>query len=325
MILPGDNNLEKASKKNIPFIKWQKPMLKVLYALIPVVVASIYFFGWRSLCLLILVNAAGFLCEYAFARYYKEPVSSSIFVTNVLFTLILPPNLPYWMAIIGIVFGVVFGKMVFGGFGKNIFNPAMVGRAFIYINFANPMTGKWFSPFSFFPAGFMHYTTDSVCSATPMKVMKAGGEIPLSSLFFGNTGGCLGETCAILIILGGIYLVWTKTANKNIVISCFASTLLLQGIFWLCDLQGAFDPLRAILSGGFMLGVFFMATDPVSACQTNPGRWIYGALIGSLTIIIRQFSVWAEGFMFAILLANMFGPIIDYTIREMTKKRKNTT
>lgn len=309
-----------ASGNSRNLIKWQKPMTRVLWALAPVCVGAIFFFGWRFLIVLAIVNAAGFFCEWMFCRHYRESVSSAIFVTNTLFALIIPPTLPIWMAVVGVSFGVIFGKMVFGGFGKNIFNPAMVGRAFIYINFAMPMTSKWVAPFDGGTGGFIHYAADTVSGATPMQVLTHGGEIAISKLFLGQISGCYGETSALLILIGGLYLVWTKTANRLIVVSCFAGFILIQGALWLTHAGGAFDPLRALLSGGFMLGAFFMATDPVSACQTNEGKIIYGFLIGALTVVIRVFSVWAEGMMFAILLANMFGPIIDIAVREIKSR-----
>lgn len=313
---------DKNEAKKIELIKWQLPMKRVLYALAPVVLSAVYFFGWRCLIMLLVVNIAGFLAEYAFARYYREPVSSAVFVSNVLFALIIPPNLPYWMAAVGIIFGIVFGKMVFGGFGKNVFNPALAGRAFIYINFGAPMTARWYEPFKSVIGGFGHYTTDAVSGATPMAAMKAGTDVPISSLLLGNTSGCMGETCALLIILGGLYLIYKKTASYMIVSSCIISMLALQAILWASGVKNAIEPFHAMLSGGFMLGAFFMATDPVSACKTTPGKWIYGALIGILTVIIRVFSIWAEGFMFAVLLANMFAPITDYAINALKKGKK---
>jgi Na+-transporting NADH:ubiquinone oxidoreductase subunit B len=315
---------EAKTEKKVPLIKGQLPMQRVLYALAPAVVASVYFFGWRSLAVLAVVNIAGFFTEYCFCRYYKEPVSSAVFVSNVLFALILPPTLPLYMAVIGIVFGILFGKMVFGGFGKNVFNPALVGRAFIYVNFSVNMNNKWFEPFRGFPAGLTKYseTVDAITKATPIRIMADGGDFPIADLFWGNISGCYGETCAILLILGGLYIIWKKAANYRIVVSCFISAMLLQGIFWQTGIEGAVDPIRSILSGGFMIGAFFMATDPVSATQTQEGRWIYGTLIGLLTIVIRQFSNWPEGIMYAILLANMFAPITDIAVKGWKEKQK---
>jgi Na+-transporting NADH:ubiquinone oxidoreductase subunit B len=310
--------------KPVALIQWQPPMTRVLWALTPAMAASVWFFGWRSVAMLAVVNAFGFLAEYAFARYNREPVTSSVFVTGCLFALILPPNLPFWMAATGIVFGVVFGKMVFGGFGKNIFNPALVGRAFIYVNFTTAMNNRWYEPFGGTLGGLTGYAPDTVCSATPIAVLKACGEMPWLRLLLGNTAGCLGETSALLLILGGAWLLWKKTANRTIVAATIGSFLVLHGAFWLAGLGGVTDPLRAMLSGGFLLGAFFMATDPVSATKTEPGRWLYGILIGTLTVIIRTFSVWPEGFMFALLLANMFGPITDFLATEWQTRRKQT-
>ncbi|MFC1736195.1 RnfABCDGE type electron transport complex subunit D [Candidatus Hydrogenedentota bacterium] len=294
-------------------------MKRVLYAVAPLAMASVCFFGWRGLMMLAVVNVFGFLTEYAFARAYKEPVSSSVFVTILLFALSLPPTLPFWMAAVGIVFGVTFGKMVFGGFGKNIFNPALVGRAFIYVSFPVHMNSKWVEPFAGFAGGMAGYLPDAITSATPMREC---GEVALGRLLLGNTAGCLGETSALLALFGGLYIIWRKAANYRIVVSGLAGMLTFQTILWLAGAEAALDPLYALCSGGFMFGLMFFATEPVSGAQTNEGRWIYGGFIGTLTVVIRQFSGWAEGMMFAILLANMFAPIMDHGIREYKKSRK---
>lgn len=308
--------------KSVALIQWQPAMTRVLWALTPALAASVWFFGWSSLVTLAVANACGFLTEYAFARHRQEPVTSAVFVTSSLFALTLPPNLPLWMVAIGIIFGVGFGKMVFGGFGRNIFNPALVGRAFIYVNFTTAMNNRWFEPFGGPGGGWLSYAPDTVCTATPIAVLKAGGEMPWLRLLLGNTAGCLGETSALLLILGGAWLLWHQTANRTIVAATLGSFLALQGAFWLAGMTGVTDPLRAMLSGGFMLGVLFMATDPVSATKTQLGRWCYGIMIGTLTVIIRTFSVWPEGFMFAILLANMFGPITDFCVTAWPLRRK---
>ncbi|MBN1900206.1 RnfABCDGE type electron transport complex subunit D [Candidatus Sumerlaeota bacterium] len=297
-------------------------MANAFYALVPIVIASVYFFGWRSLALLVIVNIAGFLTEYAFCRVYRQPVSSAVFVTNFLFALSLPPTLPLWMAAVGVIFGLTFGKMVFGGFGRNVFNPALVGRAFIYVAFPNHTNAFWSDPFRGFPAGFAHFAGDAITGATPMTILKQGGEIPLVDLVAGFTGGSLGETCGILILLGGLYILWKKSADYRIVISGFVGFLLLQWIVWATGTQGALAPVPALFSGSFLFGLFFFITEPVSASQTNIGKWIYGFLFGALVVIIRTFSVWREGTMFAVLLANVFAPIMDLAIREIQAKRK---
>jgi Na+-transporting NADH:ubiquinone oxidoreductase subunit B len=310
---------QQAKKK--PIVKWQKPNVGVMTALIPAIIASIYYFGLRSLLLLTVVTVSGFLTEYIFLKaYYKEPVSSAVFVTCFLFTLTLPPTLPIWIAVVGIVFGILFGKMVFGGFGRNIFNPAITGRAFIYVSFGAPMTAGWVGPFKDFPGGFGAFASDAVTGATPMMKIAKGAEVSKVSLLLGNISGCLGETSAILLLIGGIYIIVKKFASYRIVISGTLSMLLIQTVLWLFRVKGIIDPLSAFLGGGFMLGILYMATDPVSASQTNPGRWIYGAFIGAVTAVIRNFSIWSGGVMFAILLGNMFAPILDYYIKQAKKK-----
>jgi Na+-transporting NADH:ubiquinone oxidoreductase subunit B len=311
------------SAKKQPLIRWQKPNVGVVYALIPAALFSIYTFGWRSLVLLVVVNAAGFLTEYLFLKaYYREPVSSAVFVSAFLFTLSIPPTLPIWMAVIGIVFGIAIGKMAFGGFGRNVFNPAITGRAFIYVSFGVPMTAAWVSNIGGFPGGFTVYAADAATKATPMMSILNGVDVTRMSMFLGLESGCVGETSALLLLLGGIYIIWKKYANYRIIISGFLGMLVVQTALWLAGIDRALDPLAAVLGGGWMMGVLFMITDPVSAAQTNPGRWIYGSFFGAATALIRTFSIWSEGVMFAILLANMFAPIVDHYVRQGKAKRR---
>jgi len=306
-------------------------MKRVLYALVPVAIASVYFFGWRALVVLAAVNAAGFLTELIFTRYTKTEVTSAVFVTCFLFALSLPPGIPIWIAVVGIVFGVLFGKMVFGGFGRNVFNPALVGRVFIYISFGLPLTGRW--PLPLTPAagalllpsgagGFTRWAADALSGATPLRLLRQGEPVNVLPLLWGNMAGSLGETSALLIVLGGLFIVWKKAANWRIVVSSLSGFVVLQVIFWLAGVRNAADPLTALLAGSVLMGMFFMATDPVSASQTQGGRWIYGALVGALTVLIRTFSIWPEGVMFAILLGNTFAPIIDHLIRQRAAKKK---
>lgn len=303
-------------------VKWQSPMRRVLMALVPVVCASVYFFGWRVLAVILLTNLVGFLTEYAFARPRNEPVTSAVFVTATLLALSLPPALPFWMAVVGVVFAVTFGKMVFGGFGKNIFNPALTGRAFLYVSFGGYMTALWHEPVSGPWGGWAAYAADAVTGATPGMALKTGAEIPFLPLLLGNTGGVMGGTCAILVIAGGTYLLWKKAANHRIVVSGLLGFLATQTLLWAVGPARAADPIRALFAGSFLFGIFFYATDPVSASRTNEGRWLYGAFIGIMSAVISVFSAWPAGTMFAILLANMFVPITDYGIQEWKKRRK---
>ena len=182
------------------------------------------------------------------------------------------------------------------------------------------MTAAWVDHVGGVAGGFARFSTDAVTQATPLARLSEGLPVSKISMLLGNEAGCIGETSAILLLLGGIYIVYKKFANWRIVLSIFISMLALQTVLWATGAGGALDPLSAIIGGGFMMGAFFMATDPVSASQTNGGRWIYGILIGALTVLIRTFSIWAEGMMFAILLGNMFAPIVDYYIKEARKK-----
>jgi len=304
-------------------IKWQLPMKRVLYALTPIMAASVYFYGWRALVMLAVVNAAGFAAEYAFARSWKEPVSSAVFVTSCLFALSLPPTLPFWMAVLGVVFGITFGKMVFGGFGKNVFNPALTGRAFIYVCFGDYMTARWSPALPGPLGGLVRYaaTPDAITGATPGMLLKTGQEFSLLELFLGNISGTLGGTSALLVILGGLYLIHTKAANHRIVVSAVIGYASMQALLWSGGVEGAADPLRGMLAGSFMIGAFFYATDPVSAPKTNEARWMYGAFIGIMSSLISTFSAWPAGTMFSILLANMFAPITDHFVRAL-KVRK---
>lgn len=307
-------------------MQMQPPMLKVVYALVPLGVAAIYYFGWRFLLVLALVMAAGILAEYLLARAYGMKVTSSVLVTNFLFALSLPPTVPLWIAVVGIVFGIVFGKMVFGGFGKNIFNPAISGRAFVYISFGVPLTGRFVDPVSAGGArGFAAWlpNVDAASSASPLVQQAEGELIPLINLFIGNIRGSFGETCALLIILGGIYLVWKKVANWRLIVSSLLAFLVLDGILFYFGVAQTVHPLYALFSGSFLFAAVFMITDPVSASQTTAeGKWVYGIIIGALTVLIRVFAGWPEGVTFAILFGNMFAPLIDHIIKEQKKKRK---
>lgn len=313
-------------------IQKQQAMRTVLYGLAPLCVAALYFFGWRFIATLAVVTATGLACEWLMFKRYGFKVTESLFVSCTLFALSLPPTIPLWIAATGIAFGIIFGKMVFGGFGKNIFNPAITARAFVYISFGFPMTAAFVGnavSLGFFPAGLGSWLSkaDSVSTATPLVT----GSESLLDLFLGFTSGSFGETSAVLILLGGLYIVYKKAANWKIVASSLISFILLQTIFWASGLQivtehglaSVSSPLSALFSGSFLLAAFFMITDPVSASQsTDTGKWIYGALFGFLTVLIRTFSTWIEGVTFAILIANMFAPLLDTMLKSAKAKKK---
>lgn len=312
-----------SSKK---LIQRQKMMTNVLIALCPLVIASIFFYGWRTVAVQLVVMAFAFLAEYLFVKTENKPVTESIFVTAILYTLTLPPSIPFWIAVVGILFGVVFGKMAFGGFGRNVFNPALVGRAFVYVCFPNFMTIHWTQAAGSFPGGFVKWinpAVEAITTATPLIRYRSEGALTeLSHLILGNVSGVMGETSKILILLGAAYLIYKKTAAWEIMVACvlgFVGASLAIGMVSSAEL---ISPLQGVLSGGFLFGAVFMATDPVSASSTKEGKWIYGIIIGIVTFIIRSFSLFAEGMMFAILIANTFVPLIDETIKSHHDKKK---
>ncbi len=295
----------------------QKMMDKVLLALAPITLFSIFLFGWRVLILVLVSNLSAFLTEYIFIRKKKAgKVTTAAFVTGTLLALTCPPTLPLWMVAVGAIVAICFGKMVYGGFGMNVFNPAIVGRTFIYIAFPNAMTVNWLQPFDSFPGGFAAWMKpEAITSATPIANFNATGSLePFSRLFLGLIPGSAGETSALLILLAGIYLVATKTAKWQAILSLLISFTFFSAIFY------GMNPLPFIISGGFMFGAVFMITDPVSMPKHKKAIWIYGILVGFLTVFIRRYSLFTEGFMFALLLGNTFMPIIEFGLNKAKVK-----
>ncbi len=307
----------------------QPMMRKVLLALAPIILASIYFFGWRALVMIVWASVVGVFAEWVFEHKRNKPVTEAVFVTAVLFTLTLPVRTPFWVVAVGMLFGVIFGKEVFGGFGRNVFNPALVGRAFVYVSFPTFLTVQWTKPFENLIGGFAHFVgtpVDDVTTATPMLLFRTTGEIfDYTRLFLGNISGSLGETSALLIILAGIYLLVTKTASWETMLATIAGFLLTNSAFYLVGTKGIPNPLFGLLSGGLLFGAVFMSTDPISAPKTREAKLIYGLLIGIITVIIRGFALFAEGVMFAILIANTFAPILDEAVKALKAKKKAST
>ncbi len=305
----------------------QKVMLRVCYGLVPLVVLAVYIFGWRSLALILVVFVFGIAAEAAFTYPRGKPVTSAVFVTCLIFSLSLPPTLPFWMAILGIIVGVAIGKMVFGGFGQNVFNPAMVGRCFIYITFPLQMTNTWIRPMWGGAAGFGHWinpAADAVTSATPLVGLREGIYPPLQELILGRIPGSMGETSALLIILGGLYILYKKAAPWRLALSCLLGGLVLSGVLHGAGIPSVASPVPALLSGSFLFGAMFVVTEPISGAKTNPGQWIYGFVIGGLTIVLRGFSNFSEGIMFSVLIMNAFVPILDQTVHRFQERRKGT-
>jgi Na+-transporting NADH:ubiquinone oxidoreductase subunit B len=304
---------------------YQKPMLRVVLATVPAIGASVYFFGWRALAVVLFSVVVGTVCEWLFCRTRGEKVTSAVLVTAVLFALTMPPRVPYFVVAVGVAVGVIFGKEVFGGFARNVFNPALVGRCFVYVCFPVALTAEWLAPYGGPAGGLVHWagSPDAFTRATPLLNYKTGeSAASLTDLLLGNVGGSLGATSALLILIGGVYLVATRTANWRIPAAVLLGAALTAAGFHYGGAETVPGPLRTLLSGGLMFGAVFMATDPISAAQTNEGRWAYGLLIGFLTVVIRGFSNFPGGVMFAILMGNMFNPAMDHYIRQFKRARR---
>ncbi len=298
-------------------------MSMVIISVVPSVLAAFYFFGLRFFLMIIVSYAAGLTVEMIFAMVRKEGINEGFFVTGILFPLILPPGLPLWMVGLGVAFGVFMGKELFGGTGRNIFNPALVGRCFLALAYPKAMSASWFEPSSRLTGRLFEYFSvdpsalDAITVATPLAQAKSGEMSSISHLFLGSVSGSAGETSAILIILGGVFLLFTRVASWRTVVSILGSFIVLTGALigggaLKCGIPGVFGPVMwHLFAGGLLFGVFFMATDPVTSPTTNAGKWLYGITIGSVTVLIRNFTGYVEGVTFAILLGNIVAPIID--------------
>ncbi len=288
----------------------QPMMRRVLYSLVPLFLVSFYIYTFKAIILTLTVFIAGIGTEYIYMKKRGQKVTEAVLVTCALYTLSLPPGSPIWISILGIVFGVLFGKLIYGGFGRNVFNPAIVGRLFVYITF---------------PVSFNHFynprnIVDGISGATPLILFRNGVDVGLDKLFLGNYNGTIGETSSILIVLAGIYLVYTKTANWKLIASTFVSFFLLQSAFYLFGVINTISPIDATLSGSFLFVTVFMVTDPVTAPKQSMSIWFYGTLIGISICLIRTFSLFPEGTSFALLLGNTFAPLFDEIFRRIKVK-----
>lgn len=301
-------------------------MSLVIVALLPPFFMSVYFFGWRILAMLIVSYVAGGIIEVLFAVIRKEEVNEGFLVTGFLFPLIMPPGAPLWAVAVGVMFGVTVGKEIFGGTGRNLFNPALVGRIFLALGYPALMSAGWTAPGNW-PAGrlasaFTLHATDAVSSATPLVAIRSGAAPSTLALFLGHVRGSAGETSAVAILIGGFFLVAIGIANWRTIVAILVSFAGLNLILHAADPQSVRPVLFNLLSGGLLFGTFFMATDPVSGPMTANGKWWYGGIIGVVTLLIRSYSGYVEGVMFAILLGNVFAPLIDETIIRMRMRRR---
>ena len=407
------------------FIK-QDPMRRVLYALVPIFIWSAYLYGWRVVALTAFVYLLGILAEYVFEKGKNKKVSEAVLVTCGLYALSLPPAVPFWAAGVGILFAVIFGKEVFGGFGRNVYNPAITGRTFAYISFPLMLQTTWMIPGNFGLGGGMNrliqgstgleavamlvvaallywfivknegktksvitasvvavlvtvafYVTtaygfpfvnhhanslseiDAVAMATPIEIFRGlaqqnnwhqtvnifGMPVALENnspwaLLFGVRVGSIGEGAIFLIILAGLYLLWTKTANwRPLILTIVSAAAFTVGFYYSGMMDHRFpvfaahrmsgtgadqfaDIIGFLMAGSLLYAAVFMSTDPVSSPKKPWSQWLYGIIIGGLTITIRVFAGFPEGVSFAILTANTFASLIDEVMPAGKKKAK---
>ena len=304
----------------------KRMMSLVILGLVPSAIAGIYFYGWYVAAMIATSYAVGGMTEVAFAMVRRKPIHEGFLVTGLIFPLILPPTTPLWVVAVGVFFGVFFGKEVFGGTGRNIFNPALVGRLFISLAFPSYFATMWGKMHWGGAGGFVHWTVDAITQATPLIDFKGSHMIstdPLS-LLIGHAPGCVGETFRLGIILGGLFVVVMRAGDWRVPASYLGSValsaLILHGI-----MPDRVAPVWfQLLSGGLLFGAFFMANDPVTSPFTFTGRFIYGITLGILTVLIRALSGLPESVMFAILLMNAVAPLIDNAVINAAYRRATT-
>ncbi|MCX7785905.1 MAG: RnfABCDGE type electron transport complex subunit D [candidate division WOR-3 bacterium] len=297
------------SKITISAIMWS-----VVIALIPVLLGAIYFFGLRALGIVVISIFSAVLFEALSQKFFGRKITifdGSAVITGLLLAFNLPPGVPLWLPFIGSAFAIVVAKQLFGGLGYNFINPALAARAFLTVSWPQLMTTTWMAPKSGFLAGY-----DAITQATPLSLAKLNkspeiiqqlNSLPvIKNLIIGNCGGCLGETSAILLLIGAIYLLIRGFISYRIPLAYLSTVLVLSLI-----LPTPLSPLFHIFSGGLMLGAFFMATDYVTSPITPKGQWIFGVGCGIITMLIRIWGGYPEGVSFSILLMNVATPLID--------------
>ena len=301
-----------------------KLMYAVVLSLLPAVAASLYFFRLRALLLYIACIAACLATEAVFLKVRKKPMSAlwdgSVLITGLLLAMTLPPGLSLELAVIGSVAAVAVGKQFFGGLGHNIFNPALVGRAFLQTAFPVAMT-TWAAPVT--------KAVDTATYATPLGNLKLENAVaegtltPLKDLFWGNTGGCIGETSAAALLIGAAFLLFRKAIDWRIPAGIIGTVAVFTGFFQLADPSQYASPLFHILAGGLLIGAFYMATDMVTSPFTPKATWIYALGIGLMIGLIRLVGGFPEGVMYSILFMNTFVPLLNrYTRPRILGERR---
>ncbi len=312
-------------------------MRNVVYALLPIALYGVWLYGWSALALIATTTISCVLAEHLYCRLlHRETTVNdySVAITGLLLGLVLPPGLPLWMGVLGSLVAVLPGKMIFGGIGHNVFNPALVGRAFLQAAFPVAIS-------TYYPPLHLQRFTQLAASTLAWPLMKAAPDAfsaatPLAqakfdhivadpwTMFMGLHGGSAGETCIPLIVLCGLYLIFRKFMDWRIPAAMLLGAAAMGQVFHMADPKAYPGAVFVLLSGGLMLGAMFMATDPVASPVTPRGMWIYGILMGVLTVLIRFKGGLSEGVMYAILLGNALSPLIDSLTQPRTygEKRK---
>ena len=301
----------------------EKIMYTVILALLPAAGAGIYFFGINAATVIMLSIITAVACEALMQKAMGRRVAvkdGSAILTGLLLAMNLPSNAPWWLVIIGSAFAIIIGKQIFGGLGFNIFNPALAARVFLIISWPVQMT-TWPKPATLLSKA----SVDAVTAATPLGLLKSelllknnigeAANISVIDMIIGNIGGSLGEVSAILLLLGGIFLIYRGYISWHIPVSFIGTVVIISAIFWIIDPARYAGPLFHVLTGGLLLGAFFMATDYVTSPITPKGMLIFGFGCGFITILIRLFGAYPEGVSFAILLMNIVTPLIDKYVK----------
>ena len=285
----------------------RKMMRDVLIAFGPVIFAAVYYFRWFAVKQLLICVATAVVAEIIFTRMRSRPLcigDLSAVVTGVILGLSLPASAPWYVGCIGSFVAMGIGKMVFGGLGMNLFNPAMVGRAFVMIAFAGNLAAS-----GYIDSGS---GVDILSQATPLTAYKqTGTAASLDGLVLGHTNGSLGETSALACLLGGLYLCFRRVASWEIPAGVLISAAVIAGLANLTNLDNSWTAVHHLLGGALLFGAFFIATDPVTSPLTSKGKWIFGIGIGTLVMLLRFLSGYPEGVMFAVLLMNAVAPLIN--------------
>jgi len=303
--------------------KTSSAMRLVIIALLPALIFATYLFGLRALLIALISIMAAVGSEALLQRMLGRKITitdGSAILTGLLLAFNLPPGVPWWLPAVGSAFAIIFAKQLFGGLGYNFINPALAGRAFLMASWPSLMTKEWLAPVGGTLSGI-----DGISAATPLSLLKnpanyGNPEIiirqlndfdTIRNIFFGKIGGCIGETSAFFLLIGGLALLFLRIIDYRIVVGYLGSFALLA---WLLPTQGSV--VFHLFAGGLVLGAFFMATDWVTSPVTKKGRWIFGIGCGVITIIIRIWGGYPEGVSYSILLMNVFTPVIDRLTKE---------